>query len=172
MCACSRSIPVASLGGSLGSPLIGCRGRPTRDVSNDTTLYLTEIPLSGKIGLDCPGFDRPSRRPSARGHSHQRTGVVGPARPEGEGFRWRDPSAGHGTQPQTQRSQVQILPPLQVKLQVRVPFSLRGGRASVVVVNGWSTWHAARRRRTGPDSGVRWTRSRRQLGPAGCVCRE
>ena len=30
----------------------------------------------------------------------------------------------------TQRSQVQILPPLQVKLQVRGPFSLRGGRAS------------------------------------------
>src|SRR5450756_2485719 len=47
----------------------------------------------------------------------------------------------------TQRSQVQILPPLQVKLQVRGPFSLRGGRASGVVVNGWSTWLAAEQRR-------------------------
>src|SRR5665647_1538118 len=34
----------------------------------------------------------------------------------------------------TQRSQVQILPPLQVKSQVRGPFSLRGGRASGVDV--------------------------------------
>ena len=49
----------------------------------------------------------------------------------------------------TQRSQVQILSPLQVRQQVRGPFSLRGGRASGVVVNGWSacqagteTWHA------------------------------
>src|SRR5665648_787531 len=33
----------------------------------------------------------------------------------------------------TQRSQVQILPPLQVKVQVRGPFSLRGGRASDVL---------------------------------------
>src|SRR5665647_2940898 len=32
----------------------------------------------------------------------------------------------------TQRSQVQILPPLPVKSQVRGPFSLRGGRASGV----------------------------------------
>src|SRR5450756_3051137 len=32
----------------------------------------------------------------------------------------------------TQRSQVQILPPLQVKSQVRGPFSPRGGRASCV----------------------------------------
>src|SRR5665648_79916 len=51
----------------------------------------------------------------------------------------------------TQRSQVQILPPLQVKVQVRGPFSLRGGRASGVVVNGWSTWFAAGRGRTGTD---------------------
>src|SRR5665648_966080 len=48
----------------------------------------------------------------------------------------------------TQRSQVQILPPLQVKVQVRGPFSLRGGRASGVVVNGWSTWLATGRGRT------------------------
>src|SRR5665647_3115304 len=38
----------------------------------------------------------------------------------------------NGTLLITQRSQVQILPPLQVKMQVRGPFSLRGGRASGV----------------------------------------
>ena len=55
----------------------------------------------------------------------------------------------------TQRSQVQILPPLQVKSQVRGLFSLRGGRASGVAVNGWSTWLAAGWRRIGADVGVR-----------------
>src|SRR5665648_784963 len=81
----------------------------------------------------------------------------------------RYPLASSGMRLITQRSQVQILPPLQVKLQVsnlesfglavaredsagnlrvRGPFSLRGGRASCVVVNGWSTWRAAEPART------------------------
>src|SRR5665648_134711 len=71
----------------------------------------------------------------------------------------------------TQRSQVQILPPLQVKSQVRGPFSLRGGRASGVAVNGWSTWLAAGRGRTVPDSGGRRARRRQAPGPQGCVGR-
>jgi len=68
----------------------------------------------------------------------------------------------------TQRSQVQILPPLQVKLQVRGPFSLRGGRASGVDVRRMYAPSAAGQGRTGPDSGVRWTRSRRQSDPRRC----
>ena len=89
----------------------------------------------------------------------------------------------------TQRSQVQILPPLQVKsqvsnlepfglavaredsagnLRVRGPFSLRGGRASGVDVRRMYAPSAAGQGRTGPDSGVRWTRSRRQSDPRRC----
>src|SRR5665648_691764 len=45
----------------------------------------------------------------------------------------RYPQRKSGMRLITQRSQVQILPPLQVKVQVRGPFSLRGGRASDVL---------------------------------------
>jgi hypothetical protein len=53
----------------------------------------------------------------------------------------------------TQRSQVQILSPLPTSVQVRGPFALRSGRASGVVVNGWSTWLAAGRGRISVDTG-------------------
>ena len=53
----------------------------------------------------------------------------------------------------TQRSEVQILPPLHVKYQVRGPFSLRGGSASGVGVNEMSTGRAAERVRTTENTG-------------------
>ena len=53
----------------------------------------------------------------------------------------------------TQRSQVQILPPLQVKLQVRGPFSPRGVRASDVDVNEMSTRAAGGQARIGANGG-------------------
>src|SRR5665647_2781041 len=68
----------------------------------------------------------------------------------------------------TQRSQVQILPPLQVKVQVRGPFDLRIEGAFGVDVRRMYAPSAAGRGRTGPDSGVRWTRSRRQSDPRRC----
>jgi len=57
----------------------------------------------------------------------------------------------------TQRSQVQILPPLQVKVQVRGPFSLRGGRASGVDVRRMYAVVVAGRRRMGADRGSLWS---------------
>src|SRR5450756_142674 len=69
----------------------------------------------------------------------------------------------------TQRSQVQILPPLQVKLQVRGPFSVRGGRASDVDVNEMSTPCAPGRPRTRADrdgKDARWRAVRYSSRPA------
>src|SRR5665648_202840 len=89
----------------------------------------------------------------------------------------------------TQRSQVQILPPLQVKsqvsnlepfglavaredsagnLRVRGPFSLRGGRASGVDVNEMSTRAASGRGRIGADRGGGFQRTTQH----GLRCRE
>src|SRR5450756_415883 len=59
----------------------------------------------------------------------------------------RYPHRRRGMRLITQRSQVQILSPLPTLVQVRDPFALRSGRASGVVVNGWSTFLAPGRGR-------------------------
>ena len=65
----------------------------------------------------------------------------------------------------TQRSQVQILPPLQVKSQVRGPFDLRIGRASELSVCSWYARVSGVRTWIGAGAGRNSLIRRRSLRP-------